>query len=100
MHNMRKAARADRRAIKAGEKIVVYGDYDVDGMTGTSTLMLAIKMLGGTVDFYVPHRVTEGYGLHEDSIKADHRRRGQTHRERGLRSDRVKTGLDRKRDGR
>ncbi|HEX9020372.1 MAG TPA: DHH family phosphoesterase, partial [Nitrospirota bacterium] len=55
------------------EKIVVYGDYDVDGVTGTSLLYLALKQLGANADCYLPDRLTEGYGLNAralESIKA------------------------------
>lgn len=59
------------RVIKAlfdNEKIVVYGDYDVDGITATSLLYMVLNKLGGQVDFYLPNRLTEGYGLSPDSI--------------------------------
>ena len=57
-------------AIKAGRKITVYGDYDVDGMTGTAILNKAINLLGGNVNFYVPNRLDEGYGLNNDAISS------------------------------
>jgi len=50
-------------AIAAGERIVVHGDYDVDGITGTVVLLVALRALGGNVDYIVPHRVDDGYGL-------------------------------------
>jgi single-stranded-DNA-specific exonuclease len=68
MFGMEKAAARIVEAIKAKDKIIVYGDYDVDGITGTVTLMQAIKMYGGVVDYYIPHRSDEGYGLHDESI--------------------------------
>lgn len=67
--NLRKAAERIARAIRDGEKIVIYGDYDVDGITATSILWHAITVFGGQVDFYIPHRVDEGYGLNADAIR-------------------------------
>ena len=58
------------RAVKAGKKIVLYGDYDVDGMTGVAILHRGLKMLGANVDYYIPHRMNEGYGLHEPALEA------------------------------
>jgi single-stranded-DNA-specific exonuclease len=55
-------------AIEAGRKIVIYGDYDVDGMTGTALLFLCLKMLSADVSYHVPNRIDEGYGLHCDSL--------------------------------
>jgi single-stranded-DNA-specific exonuclease RecJ len=55
-------------AISAGEHITVYGDYDVDGVTGTSLLLTVLKMLGAKVDFYIPNRSTEGYGLNLKAV--------------------------------
>ncbi|MEA2031036.1 MAG: single-stranded-DNA-specific exonuclease RecJ [candidate division Zixibacteria bacterium] len=54
------------RVIKAlfnNEKITVYGDYDVDGITATSLMYMVINKLGGQVDYYLPNRLTDGYGL-------------------------------------
>ena len=63
MMDMERAARRIVTAIHSGERIVVYGDYDVDGMTSTTLLMKNIRALGGTVSYYIPNRFTEGYGL-------------------------------------
>lgn len=63
------AARRIHEALQAGWRIVVYGDYDVDGITGTALLYLCLKMLGGNVGYYIPHRLEEGYGLHEEAIR-------------------------------
>ena len=57
------AAARIAKAIRDREKIVVYGDYDVDGITATSILWHAITLLGGQIDTYIPHRIDEGYGL-------------------------------------
>jgi single-stranded-DNA-specific exonuclease len=56
-------------AVKAGRKICVYGDYDVDGVSGTSILLQGLRLLGAQVDLYVPHRLEEGYGLHRDALR-------------------------------
>ena len=60
------------RILKArdlGEKILIYGDYDVDGITATVVLKRALEMLGATVGFYLPRRLEEGYGVKEDVLK-------------------------------
>jgi single-stranded-DNA-specific exonuclease len=67
--NMGRAAARVAQAIRAGEKIVIYGDYDVDGIAGTTILWHAIRMLGGSVDYYIPHRVDEGYGINSEAIE-------------------------------
>jgi single-stranded-DNA-specific exonuclease len=56
------------KAVKDREKIVVYGDYDVDGITAVSILWHALKTLGGDVHYYIPHRLEEGYGLNADAV--------------------------------
>ncbi len=57
-------------AIKKGEKITIFGDYDVDGTTATSCLLLALKQFTENIDFYIPNRLTEGYGLNPSAVKA------------------------------
>ena len=49
-----------RHAIENKEKVTVYGDYDVDGITGVSILWELLTLLGATVDYYIPHRIEEG----------------------------------------
>ena len=66
--NLRKAAQRIAAAIAATEKIIVYGDYDVDGITATAILWHAITLLGGDVDYYIPHRIDEGYGLNGGAL--------------------------------
>ena len=65
------AAAADLliRAVRDRRPIVVYGDYDADGITGTALLHQCIALLGGNVSYYVPHRIDEGYGLHDDALR-------------------------------
>ncbi|MFH1760278.1 MAG: single-stranded-DNA-specific exonuclease RecJ [bacterium] len=57
------------KAIMNREKITVYGDYDVDGITATSLLMLSLQKLGANVQQYIPNRFIDGYGISLDSIK-------------------------------
>ncbi len=56
-------------AVKNNEKITVYGDYDVDGITGVAILWQVLRLLGADVDYYIPHRIDEGYGLNEEAIR-------------------------------
>ena len=67
--NLRKAADRIAQAVRDKQKIVIYGDYDVDGITATAILWHAITVLGGQVDFYIPHRIDEGYGLNAEALK-------------------------------
>ncbi|MFN8450275.1 MAG: DHH family phosphoesterase [Anaerolineae bacterium] len=57
-----------RAAIKARERIVVFGDFDADGVTSTALLVQALERLGADVHPYIPHRVDEGYGLNSDAL--------------------------------
>jgi len=63
------AAELVHRAIAAKKRIVVYGDYDVDGMAGTAILWLCLKLLGADAGYYIPHRINEGYGLNCEAIR-------------------------------
>ncbi len=67
--DMEKAVRRIKDAVSAREKIVVYGDYDVDGVTGAAILFLALKDVGAAVECYIPGRMTEGYGLNSGAIR-------------------------------
>jgi len=58
-----------RKAIVQAEKIVVYGDYDVDGITGAALLYHVLKHAGANVHTYIPDRLSEGYGLHAQALK-------------------------------
>ncbi|MBT7170436.1 MAG: single-stranded-DNA-specific exonuclease RecJ, partial [Phycisphaerales bacterium] len=55
-------------AIRAEKSIVIYGDYDVDGITSVSILVSCIEMLGGSARYYIPHRLDEGYGLNAEAV--------------------------------
>ena len=59
-------------AIKNSTKIVVYGDYDVDGIMATTILLKTLQYMEANVDYYIPHRIDEGYGLNIDAIKHLH----------------------------
>ncbi|MFH1419158.1 MAG: single-stranded-DNA-specific exonuclease RecJ [Planctomycetota bacterium] len=61
---------ADRiaAAVQNGESIVIFGDYDVDGITGVSILWHCLKLAGVEPGFYIPHRLEEGYGISTDAI--------------------------------
>jgi single-stranded-DNA-specific exonuclease len=64
------AAERIHAAIADRKKIVIYGDYDVDGVTGSSLLWQCLRMLGAeNVSCYVPHRIEEGYGLNDDALR-------------------------------
>ncbi len=56
-------------ALENGEKIVIHGDYDADGITATVILVEALSRLGGQVDYFLPSRFAEGYGLHIEPLK-------------------------------
>jgi len=63
------AAEQIHEAIAQRRRIVVYGDYDVDGMTGTAVLYLCLRLLGADVGYYIPNRIDEGYGLNAEAIR-------------------------------
>jgi len=58
------------KAIRAGEKILIYGDYDVDGTTSVVLLTKALQLAGGAADYHVPHRLKEGYGMRPEVVEA------------------------------
>ncbi|HAR63114.1 MAG: single-stranded-DNA-specific exonuclease RecJ [Candidatus Margulisiibacteriota bacterium] len=64
------AAKIVYSAIKENKKFVVYGDYDVDGITGTTLLTDALRNFNVQTEFYIPHRYTEGYGLNCDAVRS------------------------------
>ena len=57
------------QALKNDEAIWIYGDYDVDGITATAILLLTLRELGKEAEYYIPHRLSEGYGLHMEAIE-------------------------------
>jgi single-stranded-DNA-specific exonuclease len=70
MQGMAAAVTRVQAAIASREPILIYGDYDVDGTTAIVLLKTALEMLGGIVDFHVPHRLREGYGMQEEVLAA------------------------------
>lgn len=68
MGGMREAVRRIRMAISVQEKILIFGDYDVDGILSVVALSKALKSLGAEVDFFIPNRLEEGYGLREKYV--------------------------------
>jgi single-stranded-DNA-specific exonuclease len=69
MRGMSEAVPRLLAAIAKGEPILVYGDYDVDGTTGTAVLLRALSLLGAKTGFHVPHRFTEGYGIQQAALQ-------------------------------
>lgn len=70
MAGMERAVARIGAALAGGEKITVYGDYDVDGVTATALLYRLLGRLGGVVDYYIPERQSEGYGLNGAALEA------------------------------
>ena len=69
MSGMKTALDRLEAAIERKEKVLVYGDYDVDGTTAIVILKTAIELCGGAADFHVPHRIREGYGMRDEVIE-------------------------------
>lgn len=72
MRDMTAAAERISLALDAGEKIAVFGDYDVDGITATVILVDYLRSRGAEVMHYIPRRIEDGYGLSEDAIRSLH----------------------------
>ena len=68
MKGMARAVERIHEAIGKSEKILIFGDYDVDGVLSTVMLMKALRSLGAEVDYFIPERLTDGYGLKADHI--------------------------------
>lgn len=68
MQDMAAAVERIVQALQTGEPIIVYGDYDVDGQASTALMVAALRRLGAAVDFHLPHRLHDGYGLNEESV--------------------------------
>ena len=69
---IKKAVERIRKAKEKKEKILVYGDYDVDGITSVSLCLIVLKEMGLNVDFHIPERLTKGYGLNQEALKLAH----------------------------
>lgn len=72
MRDMKKAVARILQAVDRSEPILIYGDYDVDGTTGTVVLRRALQLLGAQTSFHVPHRFTEGYGIRREVLERAH----------------------------
>lgn len=70
MADMNLAVERVVHAIRQGERILVYGDYDVDGQSSTALVVSALQRVGANVGFYIPNRLEEGYGLSEARLRA------------------------------
>jgi single-stranded-DNA-specific exonuclease len=68
MKGMKRAVARIKKAISKKEKIMVYGDYDVDGISATALLILILRELGTKPEHYIPNRLEEGYGLNKKAI--------------------------------
>jgi single-stranded-DNA-specific exonuclease len=69
MSGMSAALERLEAAVERKEKVLIYGDYDVDGTTAIVILKTAIELCGGVADFHVPHRIREGYGMRDEVIE-------------------------------
>lgn len=68
MLGMNEAVQRIEQALQQNEKIRIYGDYDADGVSATALLLTVLSQLGAQVDYYIPHRIREGYGLNKGAI--------------------------------
>ncbi len=69
MKDMERACERTAMALENGERMVIYGDYDVDGVTSVSVLYLFLKENGANIGYYIPNRAGEGYGVNKEAIK-------------------------------
>jgi single-stranded-DNA-specific exonuclease len=69
LKGMNEAVTRLRQAIRGGELVAIYGDFDADGVTATALLVETLSALGAKVKPYIPHRVDEGYGLNTDALR-------------------------------
>ncbi|QSF44002.1 single-stranded-DNA-specific exonuclease RecJ [Paenibacillus tianjinensis] len=68
LKGMAEAVPRIRKALQDGEHILVYGDYDADGVSSTALMIYLLRYLGASFDIYIPHRSNEGYGLHNHAL--------------------------------
>ena len=69
MRGMHEATQRIARALALREPVVVFGDFDADGVTGVTLLVQALRRMGGKVEAYIPHRIEEGYGLNFEAVE-------------------------------
>ncbi|WP_211747565.1 single-stranded-DNA-specific exonuclease RecJ [Paenibacillus sp. Marseille-Q4541] len=72
MKGMKEAVPRIREALDQGEHILIYGDYDADGVSSTSLMIHLMRKLSASYDIYIPHRANEGYGLHNHALDWAH----------------------------
>lgn len=65
---LRQAAERLAVALRSGKRILIHGDYDADGISGTSVLLLGLRALGGKVQAFIPNRLTDGYGISPEHV--------------------------------
>jgi single-stranded-DNA-specific exonuclease len=70
MRGMDGAVERLARAIRSREKILIYGDYDADGIASVVLLIKVVEMAGGAVEYFVPHRLKDGYGMRSEVVEA------------------------------
>jgi single-stranded-DNA-specific exonuclease len=70
LRDMPQAVARLERAIASHEKILIYGDYDVDGAISVVLLLKALQLAGGTASYHIPHRLKDGYGMHPEAVEA------------------------------
>lgn len=69
LHGMKEAVPRIKQAVLNGEKILIYGDYDGDGVSSTALMIYLMRKLGADFEYYIPHRSKEGYGLHIHALE-------------------------------
>ncbi|MCL2774607.1 MAG: single-stranded-DNA-specific exonuclease RecJ [Oscillospiraceae bacterium] len=69
MSGMERAVERVHKSFKSGEKVMIYGDYDVDGISSTCVMYVYFRSLGFDVCYYIPDRFEEGYGINKDAVK-------------------------------
>ncbi|WP_227940176.1 single-stranded-DNA-specific exonuclease RecJ [Alkalihalobacillus deserti] len=69
LDDMERTVKRIQAAVERNEKILIFGDYDADGVSSTAVMYCALKSIGAVVDFYIPNRFTEGYGPNEPAIR-------------------------------
>jgi len=77
MSGMDQAVERLQAAVVSGENIVIYGDYDADGVTATALLVDVLRRIGASVGHYIPNRFNEGYGLNNDALTKIRERGGE-----------------------
>jgi single-stranded-DNA-specific exonuclease len=70
LDGMDKAVIRIRHALELGQKIRIYGDYDADGVSSTSLMVFLLRQLEASFDYYIPHRMHEGYGLNKGALES------------------------------